>query len=142
MDYKTRLLMEATNEQNDDIGQHKEMAYLSKAAQAVERSYLFESAAVKLGVNEQRDLAINCNRLAELLCKMGDFHGALDIIDRWAECGSIRSKLALRIVVSSHMWVPNYEWIQTPGNEEQRRNVAVRTVRNVPVFEPEDLALI
>ena len=40
------------------------------------------------------------------------------------------------------MWVPNYEWIQTPGNEEQRRNVAVRTVGNVPVFEPEDLALI
>ena len=121
---------------------------LARAADAFERSAQLESAAVKVCVNGIEDLAICSNSLAETRCNMGQFDEALDSIDQYAECGSLRSALAFEDTSDQLSKLPSYEWIQTQGNEDtdenkgKRRNVAARTVGDVRVFEPEDIALL
>jgi hypothetical protein len=113
-------------------------------ADALERSAYLESAAVKVGVNGVQDLAICLNALTETWCKAGEFDKALDALDRWAECGSIRSALSIEDTSAQlHENSPRYEWIQsTEEIRENARKIALKTVGDVPVFEPEDIALL
>ncbi|KAL7542951.1 hypothetical protein ACHAXR_012244, partial [Thalassiosira sp. AJA248-18] len=127
---KSRLLMDATNGDNDSVE-------LARAAEALERSAQYETAAVKLSVNGIQDLTIALRVLSETRCKIGEFDKALDAIHRWAECSSIRSALAIEDTSNELHNVPSYEWIRTP-----EMPVAVRTVGDVPVFDRGDLALL
>jgi len=139
MDCDKHLLMEGTGEQDEmaGIGLRDETVNLLKTADALERSAMLESAAVRLGVNGIQDLTICLGALAETRCKLGEFDKALAAIDQWAECGSIRSSLAIEDPSNQSSAVPGYEWIQTPD----QRNVAAKTL-GVPVFDPEDVALL
>ena len=100
---------------------------------------------VQLGVNGIHDLAICLSALAETRSKLGEVDKALVAIDQWAECGSIRSALAFEDTNNHSHTLPSYEWIQTQESDNvgvRRRNVAARTVGDVPVFEKEDVALL
>eukprot|EP00804_Cyclotella_cryptica_P030863 CCRYP_018361-RA/>CCRYP_018361-RA protein AED:0.02 eAED:0.02 QI:248/-1/1/1/-1/1/1/932/791 len=106
----------------------------------LEKSAILESAAVKLGINGIQDLASCLNAVAETRCKMGDFRNALNVIDQWAECGSIRSALAIEdMSISTKKETPHYEWI---SSEETGRKVAVKTVGERPVFDDNDIRLL
>jgi len=113
---------------------------LAHLAAVLEKSALFESVAVKLGINGIQDLTSCLNALAETRCKMGDFQNALNVIDRWAECGSIRSSLATEdMSISTTKEIPRYEWI---SSEETGRKVAVKTLGETPLFDDDDIRLI
>ncbi|KAL7546179.1 hypothetical protein ACHAWF_015571 [Thalassiosira exigua] len=121
-------------------------ADFAKMADALERSAQVESASVKWGVNGIHDLSICLSALAETRCKMGEFDKALGAIDKWAECGSIRSKLAFEDTDIHSSEMPTHEWIQVCEGDgdmnTKMRKVAVRTIGDVPVFEQEDIALL
>ena len=76
---------------------------------------------------------------------MGAYDAALEAIDEWAECGSIRSALAEEDAATGFV-IPSYEWIRTPEEADARpdseRNVAMRTVGDVRVLEQEDIAAL
>ncbi|KAL7543635.1 hypothetical protein ACHAXR_012933 [Thalassiosira sp. AJA248-18] len=129
---KSSLLMDATNGEDDSAELD-----LARAAEALERSAQYETTAVKLAVNDIQDLTIALHALAETRCKIGEFDKALSAIDRWAECGSIRSALAIEDTSNELHNVPSYEWIRTP-----EMPVAVKTVGDVPLFDRDDLALL
>lgn len=135
-----RLLSEGAN----FVTESDEVSNLLRMADALERSAYLESAAVKVGVNGVQDLAICLNALAETWCKAGEFDKALDVLDRWAECGSIRSALSIEDTsVQSQKNIPGSEWIQnTDKIDENARHVALRTIGDMPVFEPDDIALL
>jgi len=111
---------------------------LNQVAKALECSAQLESAAVELGVNGIQDLTICLNALAQNHCRMGNFDKALSFIDQWAECGSIRSALAVEDSRIQLRRMSRHEWI-TVDNEGKRQNVAVRTVGGMPLFDPEDI---
>ena len=140
MDIEKRLILEGDDDQYH-VTRSDEAPNLKRMAEALERSADLETAAVKLGVNGIEDLAICLNALAGTRCKLGEFDKAMAVLDRWAECGSIRSALAVEDN-SAHMHkTPSYEWIQTTDKRDgQKRYVSVKTVGDVPVFEPEDIA--
>ena len=140
MDIEKRLILEGDDDQYH-VTRSDEAPNLKRMAEALERSADLETAAVKLGVNGIEDLAICLNALAGTRCKLGEFDKAMVVLDRWAECGSIRSALAVEDN-SAHMHkTPSYEWIQTTDKRDgQKRYVSVKTVGGVPVFEPEDIA--
>ena len=113
-----------------------------EVAAYLEKSAIFEGNAVKLGVNDMQDLAMCLSGLAESCCKLGEFDKSLEVIDRWAECGSIRSSLAIENTHHSKMTgIPQYEWIQAT-NGDKRRKVAVKTVGDVPVLTDDDISLL
>jgi tetratricopeptide (TPR) repeat protein len=142
MDCEKRLMLEEVGDEYI-VNKSDEALDRQKMAQALERSADLESAAVKLGVNDIQDLSICLNALAETRCKAGAFDQALDALDRWAECGSIRSCLAIEDTSAQAKAATKYEWIKATDKEGgQTRNVAVRTVGNVPVFEQEDISLL
>ena len=118
-----------------------ESVQLAPVVAALERSALLESAAVKLGINGVQDLSICWHALAETRCKMGEFDKALDVIDRWAECGSLRSSLAIEDMQNqvNDDSIPSYEWLRT---SDTHRNVAVRTLGDVPLFTAEDISML
>jgi len=147
MDYEKHLLIQGANDQRKSTGLElkDEANDLIRVADALKRSANLESSAVKVCVSGVQDLAIVLSALAETQCKLGDFEGALKTIDRWAECGSIRSALAFEDSTElQRIKVPSYEWIQTQvkNGAEISRNVAVRTVGDMPVLEPEDITLL
>lgn len=127
----------------NNVNSETEAIHLSRVAAALERSALLESAAVKLGINGINDLATCLHALAETRCKMGEFDKALDVIDRWAECGSIRSALAIenvgKIDKGTDGRLPKIEWLKTT---ETNRNVAVKTTGDVPVFTEDDISML
>jgi tetratricopeptide (TPR) repeat protein len=144
MEWEKRLLTEEV----DGDSESKEV-YLTRMADALERSVQLESAAVRVCAMDTSDLANVLSTLAETRCKMGEFEEALNVIDKWAECGSLRSALAIED--RNHQLqspIPSYKWIQTQGDEDtnknilNRRDVAVATVGDVRVFEPEDISLL
>ena len=142
MDCEERLMLEG-NDSQYHVTRPDKVRDLTRMAEALERSAELESAAVKLGVNGIEDLAICLNALAATRCKLGEFDKALVALDRWAECGSIRSTLALEDTNVDMRKTPSYVWIQASDKRDGRkRNVAVKTVGEVPVFEPEDIALL
>jgi hypothetical protein len=142
MDCEKRLILEGDDDHYRVTGSD-EVPGLKRMAEALKRSADLESAPVKVGVNGIEDLAICLNALSETQCKLGEFGKALNALDRWAECGSIRSALSLEDTNIQMQKTPRYEWIQaTDKRDGQNRNVAVRTVGDVPVFEPEDIALL
>ncbi|KAL3807273.1 hypothetical protein ACHAXA_004089 [Cyclostephanos tholiformis] len=142
VDCEERLMLEGSDDQYH-VTRSNITRDLTRMAQALERSAELESAAVKLGVNGIEDLAICLNALASTRCKLGEFDKALAALDRWAECGSIRSILASEDASVDMRKTPSYDWIQaTDKKDGQKRNVAVKTVGDVPVFEPEDIALL
>ena len=130
------------NIDNDDV----ETAYLTKMAMALERSAHLEGAAVKAGVKDIQDLTICLNALAEAYARMWQFDKTLNVIDKWAECGSIRSNLAIEDQSSSigggynNALLPSYEWITTP--DDNKNVVAVRTVGDVPVLEDDEIRML
>ncbi|KAL9183563.1 hypothetical protein ACHAXT_004419 [Thalassiosira profunda] len=142
MDCEKRLRAEPTNEVNGPAFPD-EVAYQTKMAAALEASAHFESAAVRAGVSGTADLAICYHALAETRLKLELFDEALCVIDRWAECNSIRSALAIEDPNTMGK-IPSYEWIQTPvdGSSGLARNVAVRTLGDVPLFDPDDVDLL
>ncbi len=127
----------------NDANSKTEATQLSSVAAALERSALLESAAVKLGINGINDLATCLHALAETRCKMGEFDKALEVIDRWAECGSIRSALAIenygKINNGTGEMLPLIEWLKT---SDTNRNVAVRTTGNIPVLTEDDISIL
>ena len=126
------------------ISESDKASNLLKMANALERSAFLESAAVKVGVNGVQDLAICLNVLAETWCKAGEFDKALGALDRWAECGSIRSALSIEETsVQLQINTPRYEWIlATDDFGEKARRIALKTIGDVPVFEPSDVSLL
>lgn len=126
------------------ITEVNEKSNLLRMADALERSAHLESAAIKVGINGVQDLAICLNVLAETWCKVGEFDKVIRALDRWAECGSIRSALSIEdmsaLVLKN---TPRYEWIKATdelGGKMPR--VALKTVGDIPVFEPEDITLL
>jgi len=144
MDVKQRLLLEQAdgNEDNTNVGMIDETVYLTQISKALEQSAHLESAAVKAGVNGIQDLTICLNALADTLARMGQYNKALSVIDKWAECGSIRSSLAVEdrsvLQQGGQYDIPSYEYITSADNKK----VAVRTVGDVPVFSAEDIAML
>jgi tetratricopeptide (TPR) repeat protein len=140
MEVEMRLKIEGDN----FITEPDEKSNLLRMADALERSAQLESAAVKVGVNGVQDLAICLNMLAETWCKAGEFDKALGALDRWAECGSIRSALSIEDTSTRfEKNTPSYEWIQaTDEFGGKTRHVAVKTIGDVPVFESEDITLL
>jgi len=120
-----------------------EAIQLSRVAAALERSAILESTAVKLGINGINDLATCLHALAETRCKMGEFDKALDVIDRWAECGSIRSDLAIenvgKIDNGTGGRLPMIEWLKT---SDTNHKIAVKTIGDVPVFTEDDISML
>jgi hypothetical protein len=142
IDIEKRKILEGDDDQYH-VTRSDEAPSLKRMAEALERSADLESAAVKLGVNGIEDLAICLNALAGTRCKLGEFDKAMVALDRWAECGSIRSALAIEDNSVHMQKTPSYVWIQTTDKRDgQKRNVAVKTVGHVPVFEPENIALL
>ena len=142
MDCEKRLILEEVGDEYI-VKKSDEALDRQKMAKALERSADLESAAVKLGVNDIQDLSICLNALAETRCKAGAFDQALDALDRWAECGSIRSCLAIEDTSVQTQAATSYEWIQATDQEDrQARNVAVRTVGDVPLLDPVDISLL
>lgn len=139
MDCEKRLISEGNGETDITWSAGADRA---KVAAALERSAQLESAAVKAGVNGIEDLSICLNALAQTRCELGEYDKALDAMDRWAECGSIRSALAVEDNAIQLGEIPNHEWIQSPGSDGKGRNVAVRTVGDTPLFQPEDIDLL
>jgi len=143
LEWEKRLLTEQADGDAESV-------YLTRVADALERSVQLGSAAVRVCATDTSDLSITLSTLAETRCKMGEFEEALNIIDKWAECGSLRSALAIEDRSHKlHSRIPSYKWIQTQGYEEDihksilnRRDVAVATVGDVRVFEPEDISLL
>ena len=115
-----------------------ETLYLTQMANELECSAHFESAAVRAGVNDIQDLTICLNALASTHARMKQFDKTLHVIARWAECGSIRSRLAIEKRDTPLNNLPSYEYIQTPNE----KNVAVRTVGEKPVLSEEDIAML
>ena len=79
--------------------------------------------------------------MAELRCRAGDYGAALEALDEWAECGSLRSKLAAEDCAAGPLpprAVPSYDWLRTPDG----RRVAARTAGDVPVLDAEDVAML
>jgi len=142
MDCEKQLILEEVGDEYI-VKKSDEALDRQKMAKALERSADLESAAVKLGVNDIQDLSICLNALAETRCKAGAFDQALDALDRWAECGSIRSCLAIEDTSVQTQAATSYEWIQATDQEDrQARIVAVRTVGDVPVLDPVDISLL
>ena len=143
MNVEQRLLLEQAegNVNNDNISLMDESVYLTQISKALEQSAHLESAAVKAGVNGIQDLTICLNALADTSARMGQYNKALSVIDKWAECGSIRSSLAVEdtsVLQQGQYSLPEYEYI-TSADEKK---VAVRTVGDVPVFSTEDIAML
>ena len=137
MDCEKTLLQEGdtVNESSEES-----LEQLAQVAAHLERSSVYESASVKLGINGIQDLTSCLNALAETKCKMGDFQNALNVIDQWAECGSIRSALAIEdMTISASEYTPSYEWMKSVSTG---RNVAVKTVGDTPLFEADDIRLL
>ena len=109
--------------------------------EALDRSAEFESATIKLGVSSVQDLLVGLNGLSENLCRIGDFNGALDSIDRWAEASSVRSNLSIEDLTSQDSTCPDFEWITAKGGEGDTK-VAVRTLGDMAVFEPDDIRIL
>jgi len=143
MDVEQRLLLQQSDgsEDNGNIGMIDESTHLTQISKALEQSAHLESAAVKAGVNGIQDLTICLNALADTSARMGQYNKALSVIDKWAECGSIRSSLAVedRSVLQQGVCdAPSYEYITSADNKK----VSVRTVGDVPVFSTEDIAML
>ena len=144
MDVEQRLLLEQAdgNEDNGNSGILDESVYLAQTSKALEQSAHLESAAVKAGVNGIQDLTICLNALADTSARMGQYNKALSVIDKWAECGSIRSSLAAEdrsvLQQGGQYDIPSYEYITSADDKK----VAVRTVGDVPVFSTEDIAIL
>ena len=70
----------------------------------------------------------------------------MNVIDKWAECGSIRSNLAIEDQSSSigggynNALLPSYEWITTPN--DNKNVIAIRTVGDVPVLDEDDITML
>ena len=130
----------ARNNMMHQTGEGAEQYYedLSEVADALKRSSQIETAAVKLGIHDISDLAICLNGLASTLCKMGEFDGAVEVISKWGECGSIRSSLEPEDLTSLEPKnIPQFEWIKAGD-----RDVAVTTYGETAVFDENDIALI
>ena len=147
MESAKRLPMEEDDSDYDAL----ESVYLRRVRDALERSVQLGSAAVRVCADGIDDLATSLHKLAEILCKMGEFEEALSVIDKWAECGSLRSALAVEDTNHQHESpIPSFKWIQTQGdygmnshtNILNRRDVALTTVGEVRVFQPEDISLL
>lgn len=145
IEWEKRLLTEDTDGKLDSF----ESVYLTRMADALERSVQLESAAVRVCATGIQDLSVFLPMLAETRCKLGEFEEALDVIDTWAECGSLRSALAIED--TNHQIqspIPSYKWIRTQGDKDStkhilnRRDIALATVGDVRVFEPEDISLL
>lgn len=146
MESAKRLRMEDGSDYED-----LESAYLRRARDALERSVQLRSAAVRVCADGIDDLAISLHKLAATLSKMGEYEEALSVIDKWAECGSLRSALAIEDTNhEQESPIPSFKWIQTQGdygtnpnsNILNRRDIALTTVGDVRVFEPEDISLL
>ena len=143
MNVEQRLLLEQAegSEDNGNSDMIDESTYLTQISKALEQSAHLESAAVKAGVNGIQDLTICLNALADTSARMGQYNKALSVIDKWAECGSIRSSLVVEdqsVLQQGGYDIPKYEYI-TSADE---KNVAVRTTGDVPVFSAEDIAIL
>jgi tetratricopeptide (TPR) repeat protein len=124
----------------DEMTDANKLAQRAEIAAALEKSALFEAAAVKLGIHGIEDLTSCLNALAQTHCEMGEFSTALRVIDQWAECGSIRSSLAIEdISISDTEETPCYEWLTS---EATNRKVAVKTMGDAPLFNEDDIQLI
>ncbi len=135
---------------DSDYGAVKSV-YLRRVRNALERSVQLRSAAVRVCADGIDDLATSLHKLAETLCKMGDYEEALSVIDKWAECGSLRSALAVEDTNYQHESpIPSFKWIRTQGDYGtdshkkilNRRDIALATVGDVRVFEPEDISVL
>ncbi|KAL7515621.1 hypothetical protein ACHAXN_013276 [Cyclotella atomus] len=112
----------------------------TEIAAALGKSALCESAAVKLGISGVQDLTSCLNALAQTLCEMGDFSTAIKVIDQWAECGSVRSALAIEdMSISATEDIPSYEWL---SSDATGKKVALRTVGDSPLFNDDDISLL
>jgi tetratricopeptide (TPR) repeat protein len=145
MEYEKRLHMEGADRDYDSL----ESVYLNRMRDALERSVQLGSAAVRVCANGIDDLSLSLHKLAETLCRMGDFDAALDVIDKWAECGSLRSALAVEDKNHQHQSpIPSFKWIQAQGDDDtnttilNRRDIALTTVGDLRVFEPADVSLL
>ena len=130
----------ARNNMMHQTGEGAEQYYedLPEVADALKRSSQIETAAVKLGIHDISDLAICLNGLASTLCKMGEFDGAVEVISKWGECGSIRSSLEPEDLTSHEPKnIPQFEWIKAGD-----RDVAITTYGETAVFDENDIALI
>ena len=136
-------LGQALNERNNILRQvgdgANQSSGLAEVADAFRVSSELETVAVKLGVHGIHDLAICLNELATTLCKMGEFEQAIDVISRWAECGSIGSLLEPEdlLAIPAPANIPEFEWIKAG-----ERNVAVKTFGETAVFDEDDIARI
>jgi len=143
MDVEQRLLLEQAdgNEDNTNVDMIDETAYLTQISKALEQSAHLESGAVKAGVNGIQDLTICLNALADTSARTGQYNKALSVIDKWAECGSIRSSLAVEdqnVLQQGGYDIPSYEYITSADDKK----VAVRTVGDIPVFSTEDIEML
>ena len=137
MDCEKKLMSndDESNEPRNDINDQ-----LGNIAAVLEKSAVYESAAVKLGINGIQDLTSCLNALAQTQCEMGDFNTAIKVIDQWAECGSIRSFLAIEDTsVPPKDEVPSYEWLTS---EATGRKVAIKTKGGTPLFDDDDRRLL
>jgi hypothetical protein len=124
-----------TNQISEDLLEQR-----AELATVLEKSALYESAAVKLGINGIQDLTSCLNALAQTRCEMGDFGTALNVIDQWAECGSIRSSLAIEDTsITSTIETPTYEWLTSDATG---RKVTVRTIGDTPLFDEDDRRIL
>ena len=131
-----KTLAEAKNNATDD----NELEQRAQIAAALAKSALYESAAVKLGINDIKDLTSCLNALAQTHSEMGDFTTALNVIDQWAECGSIRSSFAIENK-STYLTqdISSYEWLTSHATG---RKVAVTTCGGTPLFDDDDRRLL
>eukprot|EP00577_Skeletonema_sp_RCC1716_P001218 CAMPEP_0113379404 /NCGR_PEP_ID=MMETSP0013_2-20120614/4206_1 /TAXON_ID=2843 ORGANISM="Skeletonema costatum, Strain 1716" /NCGR_SAMPLE_ID=MMETSP0013_2 /ASSEMBLY_ACC=CAM_ASM_000158 /LENGTH=883 /DNA_ID=CAMNT_0000261673 /DNA_START=261 /DNA_END=2912 /DNA_ORIENTATION=- /assembly_acc=CAM_ASM_000158 len=145
LEYEQRLHMEGADRDYDSL----ESVYLNRMRDALERSVQLGSAAVRVCANGIDDLSLSLHKLAETLCRMGELDAALDVIDKWAECGSLRSALAVEDKNHQHQSpIPSFKWIQAQGDDDtnttilNRRDIALTTVGDLRVFEPADVSLL
>ena len=109
-------------------------------AAVLEKSAIYESAAVKLGINGIQDLTSCLNALAQTRCEMGDFDTAIGVIDQWAECGSIRSSLAIEDKsMTATDEIPSHVWLTSQATG---RKVAIKTTGGTPLFDDDDRRLL
>lgn len=142
MECEMRLRLEEGDVHNF-LTESDKASNLLKMADALERSAFLESAAVKAGVNGVQDLAICLNVLAETWCKAGEFDKALGALDRWAECGSVRSALSIEDT-SAQLQINScrYEWIMATDDFGKTRHIALKTVGDTPLFESSDINIL
>ncbi len=143
MECEMRLRLEEDDVHNF-LTESDKASNLLKMADALERSAFLESAAVKAGVNGVQDLTICLNALAVTWCKAGEFDKALRALDRWAECGSVRSALSIEDTSAQlQINTSRYEWIMaTDDFGGKTRRIALKTVGDTPVFDPSDVTLL